>query len=93
MRRRRLDASRNSPSWPGKAVARAREEARYDNCLVVAAQMLELPVPEQQPAPGCPLPPEPRAVLEDRLGRAGLDVFGPRRTSPDDMRDDGDPIF
>ncbi len=31
------------PSWPGKAVAQAREEAQYDNCLVVAAQILELP--------------------------------------------------
>ena len=54
---------------------------------------LELPVPDRSPPPGVPFPPRPRAVLEDRLGRAGLDVFGPRRTSPDDMRDDGDPIF
>jgi hypothetical protein len=55
--------------------------------------MLELPVPEQEPSPGCPLPPEARAVLEDRLGRAGLDVFGPRREVAEGVRDDGDPVF
>lgn len=35
-------------------------------------------VPDQRPTPGCPLPADLRAVLEDRLGAAGLDVFGPR---------------
>jgi hypothetical protein len=93
MRRRRLDAFRNSPPWPGKARAQAREEAQYDHCLVVAAQMLEVPVPDEQPSPGCPLPPEVRAVLEDRLGRAGLDVFGPRKALVDELPDDGDPVF
>ena len=93
MRRRRLDAFRNSPPWPGKAPAQAREEAQYDRCLVVAAHMLELPVPDQAPSPGCPLPPEARAVLEDRLGLAGLDVFAPRREMPDDVGDDGDPVI
>lgn len=93
MRRRRLDAFRNSPSWPGKARDQAREEAQYDHCLIVAAQMLELPVPDQEPSPGCPLPPEARAVLEDRLGQAGLDVFAPRREDVEPVVDDGDPIF
>jgi hypothetical protein len=92
MRRRRLDAFRDGTEWPGKATARAREEAQYDHCLVVAAQMLELPVPEERPSPGCPLPPAARGTLEDSLAAAGLDVFAPRRTS-DDIVDDGDPVF
>lgn len=33
---------------------------------------------------------QPHMTIE---GDVGLDVFGARRTSPDDMRDDGDPIF
>ena len=90
MRRRRLDAFRNSPDFPGRARTVAREEAQYDHCLVVAAQMLEVPVPKEVPSPGCPLPPEARAVLEDRLAHAGLDVFAPRRAEP---RFDDDPIF
>ena len=81
MRRRRLDAFQGSPAWPGKGLALAREQAQYDHCLVVAAEMLELPVPEQRPSPGCPLPPEQRALLEDRLAHAGLDVHAPRRSS------------
>ena len=93
MRRRRLDAFRNSPPWPGKAPAQAREEAQYDHCLVVAAQMLEVPVPDQEPGPGRPLPPDVRAVLEDRLGAAGLDVFGPRVELGDGMPDDSDPVI
>ena len=93
MRRRRLGAFRNSPPWPGKAPAQAREEAQYDHCLVVAAEMLEIPVPDQKPSPGRPLPPHVRAVLEDRLGVAGLDVFGRRLELPEGTVDDGDPIF
>jgi hypothetical protein len=93
MRRRRLDAFRNMPPWPGKDRAQAREEAQYDHCLVVAAQMLEVPVPDQEPSPGCPLAPEARAVLEDRLAAAGLDVFSPRRDFTDDALDDSDPVF
>ena len=57
MRRRRLDAFRNGPPWPGKARAQAREEAQYDHCLVVAAHMLEVRVPDREPRPGQPLPP------------------------------------
>ncbi len=92
MRRRRLDAFRDHTAWPGKARARAREEAQYDHCLVVAAQMLELPVPDEKPGPGCPLPPQARGLLEDRLAAAGLDVFSPRRCD-EDILDDGDPVF
>lgn len=93
MRRRRLDTFRNTPPWPGKARDLAREEAQCDHCLVVAARMLEVPVPEQEPTPGCPLPPEVRAVPADRLGGAGLNVFGRPRDRDADVRDDGDPIF
>ena len=93
MRRRRLTALRTSPPFPGKDRTLAREEAQYDNCLVVAAEMLELPVPDQKPSPGCPLPPEARAVLEDRLAAAGLDVFAPRRREPGDVPGEHDPIF
>ncbi len=60
---------------------------------MVAAHILELPVPEQEPSPGVPLPPEARAVLEDRLAGAGLDVFAPRRPEWGDVKEDHDPIF
>ena len=93
MRRRRLTALRNSPPFPGKGPTLAREEAQYDHCLVVAALMLELPVPDQRPSPGRPLPPEARAVLEDRLATAGLDVFAPRRPDWGDVPGEHDPIF
>ncbi len=73
MRRRRLDVYRNSPAWPGKNIAWRSELARYDHCLTVAAQMLEVPGVATEPAP---LTPEARAVLEDRLALAGLDVLG-----------------
>ena len=93
IRRRRLDTFRNSPEFPGKARAQAREEAQYDACLVVAAEMLELPVPDEKPSPGCPLPAELRALLEDRLAAAGLDVFAPRRAEWGDVAGEHDPIF
>jgi len=73
MRRRRLDVYRSSPAWPGKDLAWRSELLRYDNCLAVAAQILEVPGPEPGPEP---LTPEVRAVLEDRLALAGLDVLG-----------------
>jgi hypothetical protein len=93
MRRRRLDAFRNSPPWPGKDRALAREEAQYDHCLVVAARMLEVPTPDEEPSPGRPLPPGVRAVLEDRLAAAGLDVFAPRRGVTGDVLDDDDLVI
>lgn len=55
--------------------------------------MIELAVPDEKPSPGCPLRPEIRAILEDRLGQAGLDVFAPRRPEWDDVREDHDPVF
>ncbi|MGI9022864.1 MAG: hypothetical protein ACR2HV_06490 [Acidimicrobiales bacterium] len=73
MRRRRLDVYRTSPSWPGKAQAWQFELRRYDNQLLVAAEMLE--VTGLDPPSRIPLTPEERAVLEDRLALAGLDVF------------------
>ena len=93
MRRRRLTALRNSPPFPGKDHTLAREEAQYDHCLVVAAEMLELPVPDEKPSPGRPLSPAARAVLEDRLAAAGLDVFAPRRPDHRDVPGEHDPIF
>ncbi|MGI8777215.1 MAG: hypothetical protein ACR2LJ_07470 [Acidimicrobiales bacterium] len=73
MRRRRLDVFGNSPAWPGKDLAWRSELARYDRYLAVAAQMLDVPLPDPE---GGPLSPEARAVLEDRLAVAGLDVMG-----------------
>lgn len=91
MRRRRLDAIRNSPPWPGKDPAWRSEQARYDQYLVVAGHMLEVPVPEW--GPGRLLAPEARAVLEDRLAHAGLDVMAPPRPSTGDVVGDGDLIL
>ncbi len=73
MRRRRLDVYRNSPAWPGKNIAWRSELARYDHCLAAAARMLDMPGIDPE---GGPLTPEARAVLEDRLAVAGLDVLG-----------------
>ena len=73
MRRRRLDVYRNSPAWPGKDIAWRSELGRYDHCLIAAALMLELPGVDPDAAP---FTPEARAVLEDRLALAGLDVHG-----------------
>ncbi len=73
MRRRRLDVYRASPPWPGKDMAWRSELDRYDHCLAVAAEMLDVAV--GGPASG-PLTAEARAVLDDRLAVAGLDVFG-----------------
>ena len=87
MRRRRLDAYRAAPAWPGKEPAWRSEQVRYDKLVVVAAKMLELPVPDP---PEWPLPPEVRAVLEDRLGSAGLDVMAPTFPSTGDVLSDGD---
>ncbi len=89
MRRKRLDAFAYAPEWPGKAPALAREQAQYDGCLLLATRMLELPVPDQEPTPGRPLPPEVRAVLEDRLAHAGLDVFAPRSEMQEDALGEG----
>lgn len=72
MRRRRLDVFRTSPAWPGKEISWRLEQTRYDQCLVAAARILEVPGVE---ADGAPLRPEARAVLEDRLAVAGLDVM------------------
>lgn len=88
MRRRRLDAYRGSSPWPGKDHAWRFEQTRYDRYLVVAAEMLEVPVPDGDD--GGLLPPDARAVLEDRLAHAGLDVMAPVRQSTGDVLQDGD---
>ena len=75
MRRRRLGAYRRAPSWPGKDYAWQFEQRRYDRYLLLAASMLEVPAPE--PGPDGLLGDGPRAVLEDRLAVAGLDVMAP----------------
>jgi hypothetical protein len=75
MRRRRLDVYQASEDWPGKGPAWRWELARYDEFLVLAAHMLEIPVPDSD---GSSLAPEVRALLEDRLSHAGIDVWGPR---------------
>ena len=75
MRRRRLDAYQRSPDWPGKELAWRSELLHYDEFLLLAASMLEAAVPEHE---ALPLAPELRAVLEDRLSHAGLDVWAPR---------------
>ena len=79
MRRRRLDAYQRAPDWPGKDPAWRRELTHYDQFLFLAASMLEVAVPDHD---GLPLPPELRAVVEDRLSLAGLDVWAPRIIRP-----------
>jgi hypothetical protein len=75
MRRRRLDAYQRSPDWPGKQPAWRWERSQYDQFLLQAASMLDVAVPEHDPRL---LAPEVRAVVEDRLAQAGLDVWVPR---------------
>jgi hypothetical protein len=75
MRRRRLDAYQRSPDWPGKGPAWRWELAQYDRFLVQAASMLDVAVPDHDELP---MPPESRAIVEDRLSHAGLDVWAPR---------------
>ncbi len=75
MRRRRLDAYQRAPDWPGKEPAWRSELARYDQFLLLAASMLEIAIPQHEDVP---LAPEVRAILEDRLSQAGLDVWAPR---------------
>ncbi|MDP9386913.1 MAG: hypothetical protein M3Q48_03040 [Actinomycetota bacterium] len=89
MRRLRLRAYRHSPPWPGKDHAFRSELVRYDSYLVLAATMLEVPVPEVPPGPRL-LAPEARAALEDRLALAGLDVLAPARHGTGDVLLDGD---
>jgi hypothetical protein len=91
MRRRRLGVYQRADTWPGKDVAWRSELVRYDRYLLLAAEMLEVSLPE--PPPLVPLPPEIRATVEDRLGAAGLDVFAPPHDSPGDVFADGDSIF
>ncbi|HVF13842.1 MAG TPA: hypothetical protein VM942_04535 [Acidimicrobiales bacterium] len=75
MRRRRLDAYQRAPDWPGKGPAWRWELSQYDQFLLQAASMLDVAVPEHE-APL--LAAEVRAVVEDRLSLAGLDVWAPR---------------
>ncbi len=75
MRRRRLDVYQQSSDWPGKGPAWRWELSRYDQFLLLAASMLDVAVPEHD---GALLAPESRAIVEDRLSQAGLDVWAPR---------------
>ena len=75
MRRRPLDAYQRSPDWPGKEPAWRSELSGYDQFLVLASSMLDVEAPQHD---GLPLPPETRAIVEDRLSQAGLDVWAPR---------------
>ena len=75
MRRRRLDAYQRSPDWPGKGPAWRSELSQYDQFLLQAAEMLDVAVPERDVLP---LALESRALVEDRLSLAGLDVWAPR---------------
>jgi hypothetical protein len=75
MRRRRLDAFQRSPDWPGKGPTWRWELSRYDQFLLLSASMLEVAGPEHD---GAMLPHEVRALVEDRLSLAGLDVWSPR---------------
>ena len=43
----------------------------YDRFLLLAASMLDIAVPEHE---WIPVAPESRAVVDDRLSQAGLDV-------------------
>lgn len=68
MRRRRLDAYRRAPAWPGKDPAWRWELSCYDRFLLLAASMLDVAVPQHHEVP---LAPEVRALVEDRLSQAG----------------------
>jgi hypothetical protein len=81
VRRRRLDAYHRSPPWPGKDPSWRVELASCDRYLMTAAQMLEVPVPEQPSDRR--FTPAARAVLEDRLALAGLDVLVPTSRTKD----------
>ena len=81
--RRRLDFHGRSSSWPGKDPAWRFEQVRYDHYLVMAAQMLDLPVPDH--SPGRPLDAAARAALKDRLALAGFDVLAPADRSTGDI--------
>jgi|GEM_PF-6119427 len=83
VRRRRLDAFAAAPDWPGKGRSLHWEQVRYDQFLLMAAAMLEVPAPDE-----CPLPPAARAVVEDKLAIAGLDVFARNGSSGDPFDDD-----
>ena len=88
MRRRRLDSYRTLPPWPGKEPAWKSEFVAYDYFLLLAAEMLDVPGFDRSAER--PLAAERRAVLEDRLGQAGLDVYVPNRwTPPEVVEDDG----
>ncbi|MGH9281104.1 MAG: hypothetical protein ACRD12_23845 [Acidimicrobiales bacterium] len=80
MRHRRLVAYRQGPWWPGKDHTWDFELRRYDSLLLAAALMLEVQVPEEG-ADGR-FSDQGRAVLEDRLAVAGLDVMS--AVDPDD---------
>lgn len=54
--------------------------------------MLEIPIPDAEPRPAQPLPPEVRAVLEDRLAYAGLDVFASHSGMVPGVPTDDDPV-
>src|SRR5262245_26329103 len=75
MRRRRLDAYQRGPDWPGKDPSWHSELAAYDLLLRLAASMLDVTVPEHD---GDEFPAVLRALVEDRLSQAGLDVWAPR---------------
>lgn len=64
---------------PGKKPAWRSELSQYDQFLVLAASMLDVAVPEHD---ALPLAPELRAIVEDRLSQAGLDVWEPRVIRP-----------
>ncbi len=75
MRRRRLDVYQRSPDRPGKEPAWRWELSRYDQFLLLASSMLDVAVPEHDEVL---LAPELRALIEDRLSYAGLDMWAPR---------------
>ena len=88
VRRRRLDAFAAAPDWPGKGRSLHWEQVRYDQLLLMGAAMLDVPASDE-----CPLPPLARAVLEDALAVAGLDVFAPPTPSSGDPFEDDDLVL
>jgi hypothetical protein len=90
MRRRRLNTYRKMPAWPGKDPAWRAEQADYDYFLLLAAEMLEVDGFDRWFER--PLTAEDRAVLEDRLGHAGLDVWASDPWMPRGVIGDDEPI-
>jgi hypothetical protein len=83
--RRRIHAQRvNQHSWPSKEEELAADIDRYDRRLIKAATMLRVSAPTARHREQFLLTESDRALLEERLVEAGLDVEAPAEGSRPD---------